>query len=214
MKKIRDKLKSKKGAYSILATILILIMVTIMTGYLDILKQKWALNEVQTVMDSAGINTLQNQVNNKALRAEILSLDTDTTDVKTDDYFNEEAKKFTAAKQQKYKSDMELYYKSEIEKQIKADSRITEYDVERVVVKFSYDKWGLGETSHKLPQVSVEAVVRMKVKQSGMFDHFDGIQSTVYSARNNATFNVSYEGKAEDGNVELIVQNITRLVYR
>lgn len=212
--KIIEKLNNIKGAYSVMITILILIMVMMMTGYVDIMHKKWALSEVQTIMDTSGINTLQNQVNNSALRAEIFSLNNDSDDITDQDYADRATETFTPQAQQKYKSDMALYYKAELDNQIKGRTNVTEYDVERVDVTFSYDKWGLGETQRKLPQITLEAVVRMKVKQSGVFDNIESIQRTMYSSRNNANFTVTYDGQAEDGQTELIVRSVTRLVYR
>lgn len=212
--KLKEKLNNVKGAYSVMITVLILIMVTAMTGYVDIMNKKWAVSEVQTVMDTAGINTLQNQVNNTALRAEIFSLSQDPDDISDQDYADRASETFTAQEQQKYKSDMALYYKSELDRQIKGRTNVTEYDVERVDITFSYDDWGLGETTRKLPQITLDAVVRMRVKQTGMFDNITMIQRTMYSSRNNANFTVTYNGQAEDGQTELIVRSVTRLVYR
>ncbi len=212
--KLYQTLKNRKGAYSVMITILILTMVLVMTGYVDIMNKKWALSEVQTVMDTAGINTLQNQVNNNALRAEILSLDQGSNDVSDEDYADKETTTFTTAEQQRYKSDMALYYKNEIGRQITGRTNVTDYNVERVDVTFSYDKWGLGETQKKLPQITLDAVVRLHVKQTGVFDDYAGVQRTMYSARNNANFTVTYAGQTKDGETELIVRSVTRLVYR
>lgn len=213
-KRIIEKFKETKGAYAILATVLVLTMASLMAGYTDILHKKWALNEVQTIMDSAGINTLQNQVNNKALRAEIVTLGTDQNDVSGEQYANRDTSAFTASEQQKYKSDMELYYKAEMQKQVTKDTGVTSYNVERVNITFSYDTWGLGTTSKKLPQVNLESVARIKIKQTGIFDNITSVQRTMYSSRNNANFTVTYAGTTDDGETELIVHSVTRLVYR
>lgn len=214
VKRLKEKLKSNKGAYSILAAILILIMATMMTAYVDILNKKWALNEVQTIMDSSGINTLQNQVNNKSLRAEILSLDPDKPNISDGDYADTTDKSFSPSVQQKYKSDMTNYYKQEVDKQIKGQTNVSEYDVERVDVVFSYDNWGLGETKKKLPQITLDSVVRMRIKTTSLFDDITKVSSVMYSSRNNANFTVTYNGTTEDGQSELIVRSVTRLVYR
>lgn len=211
---MKSKLKNQRGAYAIMATILILTMATVMMGYIDILNKKWAVNEVQTMMDSAGINTLQNQVNNRALRAEIISLDPNADNISGGDYANTNTNGFTASEQQKYRSDMALYYTNEIDRQIREGTLITDYDVERVDVTFSYDNWGLGTTTRAVPQITLDSVVRIKVKTTGMFDDLMSISRTMYSARNNANFTVTYNGSAGDGETELIIRSVTRLVYR
>lgn len=211
---IKEKVQNQKGAYSVVITILILVMVLVMTGYMDIMNKKWAVSEVQTIMDTSGINTLQNQVNNSALRAEILSLDKDSNDITDQDYADRNNGAFTVAEQQKYKSDMALYYQQELARQIKGRTNVSSYEIERVDVTFSYDHWGLGTTTKRLPQITLDAVVKMRVKQTGVFDNTINITRTMYSARNNANFTVTYDGEAENGEAELIVRSVTRLVYR
>lgn len=214
MKRVKHILKNEKGAYSILAAIFIVVMALCLTAFIDILSQKWALNEVQTVMDAAGVNTLQNQVNNKALRAEILSLSSSQTDITEEDYADVSDQTFTPAEQERYKQEMRAYYNAEIARQIQNVDRVVEYDVERVDITFSYDNWGLGETTRKLPQVTLDAVVRMRVKTTPFFDENEQVSKTLYSSRNNQNFTVTYNGQREDGLSELIVRSVTRLVYR
>lgn len=214
MKRLKHLLKNEKGAYSVIAAILVVILVTCLTAYVDIVNMRWALNEVQTVMDAAGINTLQNQVNNKALRAEIFSLSSSDSDLTDEEYANVADETFTPAEQKKYKEEMRDYYYREIERQIENVTKVAEYDVERVDITFSYDDWGLGETKGKLPQITLEAVVRMRVKTTPFFDEYSSVSKTLYSSRNNANFTVTYNGVAEDGLTELIVRSVTRLVYR
>jgi len=218
MKKIRNrvmaKLKSQKGAYSVLLTILILIMVMVMAGYVDIMNKKWTASEVQTMMDTAGINTLQNQVNNAALRAEILSFAQGKDNISGEEYADRTNKTFPVSKQQTYKSSMALYYRQELDRQIKDRTNVTDYEVERVDITFSYDTWGLGTTKQKLPQITLDAIVKMRVKQTGIFDDIESIQKKVYSSRNNSNITITYNGKIGDGETELIVRSVTRLVYR
>lgn len=214
-KKVKRVLCDQSGAYSILIVILILILMTAMTAYMDIMNKKWTVGEVQAIMDTAGLNTLQNQVNNKTLRAEILTLDKDISNLSNSDYANRETTTFTPARQQKYKTDMALYYKKEIENQIKGRTHVTDYDVERVDINFSYDNFGLGDSKkQKLPQVTLDAVVRLRVAQSGMFDNVTSVQRTMYSARNEKDFTITYDGQTDDGQTELIVRSVTRLVYK
>jgi|HigsolmetaAR206D_1030411.scaffolds.fasta_scaffold00003_141 uncharacterized membrane protein len=214
MKRLKALWKNERGAYSLIAAILVVILATCLTAYVDIVNMKWALNEVQSVMDSAGINTLQNQVNNKALRAEILSLSSSNSDLTDQDYADTNNQKFTPAEQKKYKEEMRKYYYEEIAKQIKTADKVVDYDVERVDITFSYDDWGLGDTTGKLPQITLESVVRMRVATTPFFDMSSNVSKTFYSSRNNANFTVTYNGVTEDGKTELIVRSVTRLVFR
>lgn len=214
MRKMKALLKSERGAYSIITAILVITLVSCLAAYVDIVNMRWALNEVQTVMDASGVNTLQNQVNNKALRAEILSLSSSAKDITDQDYADVSKGTFTKKEQEYYKAEMREYYHRELARQMEFVEKITEYDVERVDITFSYDEWGLGETGRPLPQVTLEAVVRMRVATTPFFDVYDQVSKTMYSSRNNANFTVTYSGVAGDGQTELIVRSVTRLVFR
>lgn len=207
-------LKSERGAYSIITAILVITLVSCLAAFVDIVNMRWALNEVQTVMDASGVNTLQNQVNNKALRAEILSLSSSAKDITDQDYADVSKGTFTKKEQEYYKAEIREYYRRELARQMEFVEKITEYDVERVDITFSYDEWGLGETGRPLPQVTLEAVVRMRVATTPFFDVYDQVSKTMYSSRNNANFTVTYSGVAGDGQTELIVRSVTRLVFR
>lgn len=214
MRKMKALLKSERGAYSIITAILVITLVSCLAAYVDIVNMRWALNEVQTVMDASGVNTLQNQVNNKALRAEILSLSSSAKDITDQDYADVSKGTFTKKEQEYYKAEIREYYRRELARQMEFVEKITEYDVERVDITFSYDEWGLGETGRPLPQVTLEAVVRMRVATTPFFDVYDQVSKTMYSSRNNANFTVTYSGVAGDGQTELIVRSVTRLVFR
>lgn len=214
MRKMKALLKSERGAYSIITAILVITLVSCLAAYVDIVNMRWALNEVQTVMDASGVNTLQNQVNNKALRAEILSLSSSPRDITDQDYADVSKGTFTKKEQEYYKAEIREYYRRELARQMEFVEKITEYDVERVDITFSYDEWGLGETGRPLPQVTLEAVVRMRVATTPFFDVYDQVSKIMYSSRNNANFTVTYSGVAGDGQTELIVRSVTRLVFR
>lgn len=214
MRKMKALLKSERGAYSIITAILVITLVSCLAAFVDIVNMRWALNEVQTVMDASGVNTLQNQVNNKALRAEILSLSSSAKDITDQDYADVSKGTFTKKEQEYYKAEIREYYRRELARQMEFVEKITEYDVERVDITFSYDEWGLGETGRPLPQVTLEAVVRMRVATTPFFDVYDQVSKTMYSSRNNANFTVTYSGVAGDGQTELIVRSVTRLVFR
>lgn len=214
MRKMKALLKSERGAYSIITAILVITLVSCLAAFVDIVNMRWALNEVQTVMDASGVNTLQNQVNNKALRAEILSLSSSARDITDQDYADVSKGTFTKKEQEYYKAEIREYYRRELARQMEFVEKITEYDVERVDITFSYDEWGLGETGRPLPQVTLEAVVRMRVATTPFFDVYDQVSKTMYSSRNNANFTVTYSGVAGDGQTELIVRSVTRLVFR
>ena len=98
--------------------------------------------------------------------------------------------------------------------QIATNDTITALDIQTVEVSFDYDTFGLGESEKPRPQISLDAVTKMKVNSHEFMDNLDGMTADIYSSRNNNTFTVEYAGETADGQVELVVRSVTRLVYR
>lgn len=202
-----SKLKNEKGAFSIIAAILVFIVILSITAYSDIINKKWTLNEVQSVMDASGSNTLKSTVDLDYLRAEILAIDKNNTA----DTNNNPNKQINTTD---YKNKIKKAYIAELKSQVSTNVNITQLDVQTVDVSFDYDTFGLGESEKPRPQISLDAVSKLKVDSAEFMDTLEGVTAEVYSSRNNSTFTVEYLGRSADGQVELLVRSVTRLVYR
>jgi hypothetical protein len=200
-------LKNQKGSFAIISAVLVFVVILAISAYSDMITKRWTINEVQSVMDASGSNTLKKTVDLDYLRAEILATDENNS---ADTNQNPE----NTVKATDYKNKIKQEYVKELKSQIATNDTITELDVQTVEVSFDYDTFGLGESEKPRPQISLDAVTKMKVNSHEFMDNLDGMTADIYSSRNNNTFTVEYAGRTADGQVELVVRSVTRLVYR
>lgn len=204
-----NKLRNEKGSFAIIGAMLIFVVILAISAYSDMITKRWTINEVQSIMDATGSNTLKNTVDLAYLRAEIFALDKNNQ-ADTSKRDNPER----VVKSTDYKNKIKTAYVKELQSQVATNETITGLDVQTVDVSFEYDTFGLGESEKARPQITLDSVTKMKVKSHEWMDIMEGMSSEVYSSRNNQTFTVEYAGKSADGQVELIVRSVTRLVYR
>lgn len=201
---IRKLIKEEDGAFSIVSIVVVLIMVLAITAFTDIVNKSFILNEVQGHMDTAGITALQNSINMTRLRAEQLATDNDNL-ADTEDGTLELSD---------YKDKIKKSYDKELRKRIKINPNITSIKQESILVDFTYDNWGFGTTSSKRPQIVLDATYKITIRASSQFDKITPIAKQFYSARQSRNFSVSYNGRDDDGNIELIIRSVTREAYR
>lgn len=198
------KLQNNKGSFAIISAVLVFVVILAISAYSDMIAKRWTINEVQSIMDASGANTLKNTVDLTYLRAEILATDENNT--------ADTATKLVATTD--YKNKIKKAYIKELESQVSTNQTITDLNVQTVDVSFNYDTFGLGESEKPRPQITLDSVTKLKVTSQEWMDNMDGMSADVYSSRNNSTFTVQYAGKTADGKTELIIRSVTRLVYR
>lgn len=225
------KLKGQKGSFAIISAILVFVVILAISAYSDMIVKRWTVNEVQAIMDASGSNTLKKTVDLKFLRAEILAIDKDNTadtnganteaspapekgegEAGNDSSQQQEAARVVTATD--YENKIKKAYLEELEMQLGSNETITELDVQTVDVSFDYDTFGLGESEKPRPQITLDSVSKLKIDSQAFMDNLEGLSAEAYSSRNNSTFTVEYAGKTADGQVELIIRSVTRLVYR
>lgn len=187
MKKINGFLKDEKGAFSILFVILAFLGVMIITATIDIIKESYVINEVQGIMDVAGISALNASVDRESLRGEELK-------------YSEDVLKST--------------YHKIIRERINTDGVITYKNIMKTEVVHKVSNQGLGSNSKAKDQLWLDSVMVVRVKTSKVFDLFPSVQKDYYDSKSNSNFSVSVSGETEDGETELIIRSVTRLVYR
>ena len=198
------KLKEKKGSFAIISAILVFIVVMCIAFYADTISNRWILNEVQSVMDASGTNTLKQTVDTDYLRKEILATDkTNPIEVNIKQLDTE-----------RYKRKIKQAYIDELSTQVSTNETITSLNVKDVDVYFDYDTFGLGESKKSRPQITLKALTTLKVASHPLVNSPEMTSEKVFNARNNETFQVEYGGMDENGNVQLNVYSVTRLVYR
>lgn len=212
MMHVEEHVKNKEGAFSIIAVMLILIIVTIIAGYTDIIVKKWTINEVQAVMDLSGGNTLKKNVDLNQLYQEKIGGAGFRSD-KSEEQVREELKK---AVDKQYLEKIEEAYRTELSMQVKTNQTIQSVEIEKVQASFDYSTFGLGEnrSERPRPQFAIDALVRLEVSTSNHFDIGQSYTSQAFSSFNNSNFSVTVVDEAHDGKQTLLVRSVTRLVYR
>lgn len=187
MGKIKSFLKNKKGSFSILFVIISFTALLIITAFSDILKESYIINEVQGIMDVAGVSALNASVDKETLREEEFVYDEDML--------------------------ISVYHQI-INQRINAGNVITYKKLLKTEVRHEKSSKGLGEASKVSDQLWLDSVMLVRVKTSNMFDLFPSLQRKFYDSKNNSTFTITVNGQTEDGETELIIRSVSRLVYR
>lgn len=202
MKSWTERLKKKKGAYSIITVTLALIMVLSFTGYTDILTKTYTLNEVQQRLDTSGLNTLNESIDTDRLVLEELALDENN---KVGNGY-----KLTTT----FKNKVETKYKQEVYKQIKTNDTVKNIQVRRVNVTMDDSTWGTGVEGQSYPQLTLDAVIYLEVDKSHQFDLGGTNTKEFYDAQSGTNFSIQMVDSKEDGVEAMLVRSSTRVVYR
>ena len=186
---INNKIKEKKAGFSLLYVMLAFITILIITGLTDILHKTYVLNEIQSMMDVAGVSSLKVGVDEKKLRLEIFDI------------------KETYVKNT---------FKYQMTNLLNNSQTVKSYKLSDDMIKLSVinSNWGLGGITKSRPQAVLDTVITLKIKSSYFFDLVPGISEKFYSSLNNNNFTVTLSGETNDGYDELIIRSVSRLVYR
>ena len=71
MKKLFNKLKSNKGSIAIIGIIMTIIVVTLISGFLNMNNITWVSNEIQSILDVSTTTALQACLDDDKLRKEM-----------------------------------------------------------------------------------------------------------------------------------------------
>lgn len=191
-KKIKENNKrfseNTGGFFSILYVILAFIACIIITGMIDIMKESYSINEVQGIMDVAGVS---------ALNASI-----DREEIRNDEFkYNENKAK--------------VVFREIMESRIGNSTMIDSYEiVDLRITNQGVSDFGLGEGNVTAQQIILDSTILLRVNTSMMFDIFPQVQKQYYRSYLGDSVNVSISGQTEDGQTELLVRSVSRLVYR
>ena len=205
---IKKKIKDKNGSIAIIGVILALIIVTIITAYVNITNSSWVVNEVQSIMDLSNTNALQLSVDSDMLKKEMLAI--------------EQKNYVTSDGHVKVNQDMlnkivGNNLKAQLANNIKTSSLIDSVQIKYIKPELLYTNWGLNYDGNKekaRPQLILDSVVQVTLKHSKEFDNLDSKTIKTYNARTGNDIQISVDGKSGDGKVVLTVRSLTRMVYR
>lgn len=187
MNAINKFLKDNRGSFSILFVVLIFIGVMVVTFFVDMMRQTYTLQEVQSIMDTASVSALRTGVDETKLRVQIFDVDKNT---------------------------VENSYKRLVTNLIDESSNISDFRFTRTKVETFTENWGTGETTKSRPQALLDSSMIITVESSPILDMIPGVEETFYDSRGGSNFEVNYMGRTQDGKVELAIRSVSRIVYR
>jgi len=199
---LKKKVKSKKGAYSMITVMLALIMVMSFTAYSDILRKSFVLNEVQQRLDTAGLNTLNESIDTSRLILEELAIDA------------EDGVSHSQINQSNFSRKIERKYKEEVYEQIRTNETIKEIQVRRTSVTMSNSSFGTGAGRESVPQITLDALIYLEVASTKDFDLSGSNTQEFYDARSGSNFQVEVVDRKKDGTTALLIRSATPIVYR
>lgn len=206
IKNLLKKIKEKDGAISIIAVTMILIIVICMTAYVDIARRSWTLDELQSDIDTAGINALQTSVDLKELRTEILGIDRNNN-------IDSNTGKTNLSN---YESQIDNKFAQYFSKLVSTNNKsiVKSWRILNQNAYFQNTNNGLGTDTKSVPQICLDTTMIVTVPSSKMFDNKTTFNQTFNNKFANKNFNVQYNGKNQDGETELLIRSVTKLVYR
>ncbi len=210
MKTEKRNRNQKKGAYSVLIVILLLAMTTVFSGYVGILKQTLVLNDVQQKMDTAGLSALNSSVDVEKLSQEVLA-------IKGSSYAGKDQQTNQVLNQ--YKADITKEFKSELNTMLAGNNAIVRYQYLDTTVNFAESTWGIatGDDStdtKALPQITLDNVMTITLDTNSMPTEQSIKELNSKKSVNGTTVHYKINGLDNEGNVILLVDSSTRVVYR
>ena len=210
MKTEKRNRNQKKGAYSVLIVILLLAMTTVFSGYVGILKQTLVLNDVQQKMDTAGLSALNSSVDVEKLSQEVLA-------IKGSSYAGKDQQTNQVLNQ--YKADITKEFKSELNTMLAGNNDIVRYQYLDITVNFAESTWGIatGDDStdtKALPQITLDNVMTITLDTNSMPTEQSIKELNSKKSVNGTTVHYKINGLDNEGNVILLVDSSTRVVYR
>ena len=210
MKTEKRNRNQKKGAYSVLIVILLLAMTTVFSGYVGILKQTLVLNDVQQKMDTAGLSALNSSVDVEKLSQEVLA-------IKGSSYAGKDQQTNQVLNQ--YKADITKEFKSELNTMLAGNNAIVRYQYLDTTVNFAESTWGIatGDDStdtKALPQITLDNVMTITLDTNSMPTEQSIKELNSKKSVNGTTVHYKINGLDNEGNVILLEDSSTRVVYR
>lgn len=197
-----EKSKSKKGAYSVITVMLVLILVLSFTAYTDILTKSYTLNEVQQRLDTAGLNTLNDSIDTERLVLEELALDENNRVGRNSGLTTN------------FENKIKRSYEREVYDQLRTNGKLKNVQVRRVDVTMENSNFGTGSNQETAPQLTLSSVVYIEVAQSSSFDLGGTNTKAFYDARSGNDISFEIVDREKDGATGLLVRSSTRVIYR
>ncbi|MFI3211396.1 MAG: hypothetical protein R3Y64_10165 [Peptostreptococcaceae bacterium] len=209
-------IKNNKGAISIMGVIMSLVLVTSITYYLRILSSSFIINEVQSMMDLAATNTLQNSIDSEILRYEIIGVGSGGSS-DSDTQIGNNGEKASSVNQSKIRSILESSYRKELSNILAGGTSIKSASLMHFKSDLIYSSWGSNYEGVAIqrPQLRIEALTKLVVGVSSTTIPSDFTRRiNMTSIIDGQTTTLTATDRQSRGEVELLVRSVTRLLYK
>lgn len=190
MKKILKKINNKKGSFSILFVIISFIAIIFTIGMIDIMYKMFSINEIQGVLDDAGVAALHSGVDDNMWRLEELKIN----ETLVLNNFHKMVNEHLSAG---------------------GDSKLTSIDVTAKIIPPNHPGLKkLGIPSGERNQYFLVSEAYARYKSNSLFDGIGFASLEYFNFFQGSKESIQYHGAAEDGIGEIVVRSVSRLVLR
>ena len=208
--KLKNRLNSKKGAISVIMVIFMMTLVVSFTLMLDTSYIAYGLREVQSKIDTAGINAMYQSIDLNHLRNEEMAIVGGGGSISSSGVININASRYTNTIRNAYIRELNnIEYPGE--NPTVRDARVS----------FEYSNFGLGfnaassSSARRRPQLVLESMVSYEVPASVVIDDSTRtVARTVDSVHSGSEFRVTLQETGRDGRQAVLVHSITRIVLK
>lgn len=194
------KIATKRGEISITLIILVMVSLFFTSAYYSAIRVSYALDEIQSSLDIAGIATLKQAVNIRLLKDELYGLDLNNKMSHTG--ANAVLSNFASQIRSQYRG--LITFNPDI---------ITRFEILTQDVYFERSSWGTGSIGTR-PQIVLETVMRITLNINRGHDYQRSLQSIFFSSKRGGNIQILSVGSTTDGRTELVIRSTVKSLYQ
>lgn len=205
------KIRNQKGDISLLGILIVLIGITMISGFFNITKKSWVKSELQSILDISTINALSQSIDRDKMREQIYQIKG------TGKYIDTRGGYPTYGDDSAYKDVIKTNLSNELKKNIKASNgTIISYDIKHFDSNLEYNSKGVNSnnSSQLKPQLYMEAVILLDIKNVKDFDNLNSYNLEFKNAISSNISNVTVVETKKDGITTIAVRTTSRIVFK
>lgn len=207
------KIRNQKGDISLLGILIVLIGITMISGFFNIAKKSWVKDELQSILDISTINALSQSIDRDKMREQIYQIKG------TGKYIDMRGGYPTYGNDPSYKNVIKTNLSNELKKNIKASNgTIISYNIKHFDSDLRITPKGVTSGFNIVPQVKpqlyMEAVILLDIKNIKDFDDLNSYNLEFKNAISNNISNVTVVETKKDGITTIAVRTTSRIVFK
>lgn len=205
------KIRNQKGDISLLGILIVLIGITMISGFFNITKKSWVKSELQSILDISTINALSQSIDRDKMREQIYQIKG------TGKYIDIRGGYPTYGNDPSYKNVIKTNLSNELKKNIKASNgTIISYNIKHFDSDLYYTSKGVNSNNSPQvkPQLYMEAVILLDIKNVKDFDNLNSYNLEFKNAISSNISNVTVVETKKDGITTIAVRTTSRIVFK